>query len=424
MSNVSTATKNSPRAWAICMVAALYFFYIFIQMTKFNAIGHDLMVDFKIDTAGLGALSSMYFWGNLIFLFPAGLMLDRFSAKRILIVAMSITIVCTFLFSIASGMATSSWCFLFIGLAGAFGLLLPLRLISRWLPEKMALASGLTVTIGFLGAMISQAPLTSLVDAIGWRHAMQINALLGVGLLILFIVVIRDYPAGVSREMSQAEATSIAGLWRSLKAAITNRQNWAFGLYTCLINLPIFVFGAVFGAGYLEQVHHLAPTEAAFANGLLFLSAMVGSPVFGWISDVMKKRKLPMYIGGVISLIVMFMLMYLPLGVVGVYVMFLALGFFTSAQVITYPVIAESNVPENIATGLGMGSTLIMSGGAFLVPLFGVLLNMHWNGAMQNGAPLHTLADYQFASWMLPISFIIGIAAIIFGKETKCKRIV
>ena len=93
-----SATKNSPRAWVICMVAALYFFLNFVQMTKFNAIGHDIMVDFKIETAGLGALSSAYFWGNVFFLFPAGLLLDRFSTKVLLAIATCVMIVTTLIF--------------------------------------------------------------------------------------------------------------------------------------------------------------------------------------------------------------------------------------------------------------------------------------------------------------------------------------
>jgi len=423
MSNVSTATKNSPRAWLICMVASLYFFLNFVQMTKFNAIGHDIMVDFKIDAAGLGALSSAYFWGNVFFLFPVGLLLDRFSTKLLLTIATIVMIVTTFIFSFLHGMGTAFWCFMFTGFAGAFGLLLPLRLISRWLPDKMALASGLAITIGFLGGMASQAPLTALVGAVGWRHAMWVVGFFGIFLLILFLFIVRDFPAGVTREMSHEEAMSLAGLWRSIKGAVANRQNWFFGLYTCLINLPIFILGAVFGASYLEQVHHLTSAEAAFANGLLFLGAIIGSPVFGWISDAMKKRKLPMYIGGVLSLVVMLMIMYLPLNVSGVYLLFFVLGFVTCSQVITYPVIAESNVPENIATGLSMGSTLILSGGTLLIPLFGVLLALHGAPTMVSGVPVYSIGDYQFAAWMMPISFVIAMIAIFFGKETNCKRI-
>lgn len=424
MTNTQQITKqNSTQAWVVCMVAALYFFYIFIQMMKFNAIGRELMVDFKIGSTGLGTLSSIYFWGNVIFLFPAGLILDRCSVKKVLLLVAAATTVCTFLFSLTNNIASASWCFLFTGISGAFALMIPLRLASRWFPpEKMALASGLSVTIGFLGAMVSQGPLTWLVSIVGWRHAIQWDAALGVVLFALFLSFVKDYPAGAVREMSAEQATSLKFLWGSIKKTVINRQNWLFGLYTCLINLPIFVFGT-FGASYLEQVRQMPLSQAAFANVLLFLGAMAGSPAFGWMSDKMKSRKMPMYFGGVVTVFLLLALMYAPLNQFAIYVLFIAIGFFTSAQVITYPVIAESNSSDNIATGFGMGSTLIMSGGAFLVPLFGFLMDMFWDGKIVNEVPWHTASNYVFALWMLPIAVIIGIIAIKFGKETGCKKL-
>ena len=230
-------TRGLGRAWAVCMVAALYFFYIFVQMTKFNAIGADIMTAFHMGSTGLGALSSAYFWGNVVFLFPAGLMLDRFSTKKILAIVMWVVILCTLLFSYLNNEQTSFFAFFLIGIAGAFGLLIPLRLASRWFPsDKMALVSGLIVTVGFFGAMVSQSPLVWLVNHVGWRAAMQWNAGLGVVLFALMMIVIQDFPQGVTRKISQEQATSWSFLWYSIKQAVVNRQNWLFGLYTCLLN--------------------------------------------------------------------------------------------------------------------------------------------------------------------------------------------
>lgn len=412
--------------WIVCMTASLYFFYIFIQMLKFNAIGPDLMVDFRIGSTGLGVLSSIYFWGNVLFLFPAGLLLDRFSTKKILTIVMTTVIVATYLFSFTHSVFEASWCFLLIGLAGSFGLLIPLRLVSRWFPpEKMALASGLGITIGFLGAMVAQAPLTMLTNAVGWRHAMQWDAGLGVIIFILMMFSVKDFPPGMTREMSHEQATSLSFLWHSIKNAITNKQNWLFGLYTCLVNLPIFVIGGVFGMRFLEQVDHLSEDQAGVATMLLFIGAMAGSPAFGWLSDKMKKRKPAMYLGALVSFVIMLVIMYFNnLNYITVYALFIGLGFFTSSQVISYPVIAESNPNEIVGTGLGMGSTLIMSGGAIFVPLFGWLLDLKWTGQMLHGEPLHSIYDYRFALWILPLTLIISMVIIVFGKETNCKKIV
>ena len=88
--------RNLTQSWFVTMIAALYFFYIFIQITIFNAIGHDLLLELRMDSTGLGVLSSFYFWGNVICLIPAGLLLDRFSAKKMLIVSMVVAVGSTF----------------------------------------------------------------------------------------------------------------------------------------------------------------------------------------------------------------------------------------------------------------------------------------------------------------------------------------
>jgi len=392
-------------------------------MTKFNAIGHDLMRDFHIGTAGLGVLSSVYFWGNLIFLFPAGLLLDRFSSKKLLIIMMIIVIVSTAVFAYTYSIVTVSWCFFITGIAGSFGLIAPLRLVTRWFPSnKLALPSGLIVTVGFFGAMVSQYPLTILVSKVGWRNAMIWNAGLGIIILILFVLVIRDFPQELTKEASDEYGSSIRSLLYSLKEAVLNRQNWLFGIYACLLNLPIFIFGMVFGASYMVQVQHISSSHAAFAMTVMFLGAMLGSPIIGGISDRLKRRKLPMLAAGIISLLLLILPIYLfSMNYVEIYVLFFAIGFFTSAQVIAYPVIAESNKEKNIGIGFSMVSTLIMFGGAILVPIFGWLLNLHWGGEMLHSTPWHSLPEYQFALWLLPIVALIGIVAVILGKETYCK---
>jgi predicted MFS family arabinose efflux permease len=416
---------NLTQAWFVVLIAALYFFYIFVQIMIFNAIGHDLLVQLKMGSTGLGFLSSVYFWGNVAFLFPAGLLLDRFSTRKILLLIMLVTVVCTFVFAFITTFNQALICRLLIGLAGAFGLLIPLRLAVRWFPPaKMALVSGLIITIGFFGAMVSQAPMTILTNYVGWRHAVLWDAAGGVVIWLLMFSVVRDFPAGMTREMSHEQATSLSFLWQSIKKVITNWQNWLFGIYTCLLNLPMLVFGAAFGIRYLEQAQHLTEEHAAFIMVILFVGSMIGLPVIGWASDKLKARKPLMIICALISIALILTEMYVPgLNYFAIVVIFLALGFFTSAQVITYPVISESNDVTVTATALALASSIIQFGGVFSLPLFGWLLDLNWHGGHKYGVPWHSVADYRMALWIFPVCFAIGLIAVLFGKETYCKRI-
>ena len=70
----SSISRLTP--WLVCLSAALFFFYEFIQMMMFDAISDNLMRDFSVTAKGIAVLSSTYFLADVAFLFPAGMMLD------------------------------------------------------------------------------------------------------------------------------------------------------------------------------------------------------------------------------------------------------------------------------------------------------------------------------------------------------------
>ncbi|MBU0455190.1 MAG: MFS transporter [Pseudomonadota bacterium] len=414
--------QNSMKGWIVCLSASLFFFYIFIQMLMFNAIGQDLMTTLQLTSTKFGTLFSAYFWGNVIFLFPAGLMLDRFSTKKIILSTMMLVVIGTFLFSFSNSITVAFLSRLLIGIGGAFALLVGLRLAARWFtPSHMALVSGTIITMGFLGGVVGQTPLALLEGAVGWRHALQLDALFGLFLIFVMWLTIQDYPEGYKHEMSKEEVMSLSFLVFSIKKAVSNPQNWLFGLYTCLLNLPIFILGGVFGVRYLQQAQTLSLENATYVTSMLLIGAMIGSPVLGYISDKWGARKPPMILGAIISIVLMLLIMYVPhLNLLSLLMLFLGLGFITSAQVIGYPAIAESNPSNIVGASLSIGSTLIMAGGTIPSSLFGWLLDLHWNKQMLYGIPLHSLADYHRALWLMPIAFVLGLLAVLIAKETHC----
>ncbi|MEI8054764.1 MAG: MFS transporter [bacterium] len=418
---IETSQASSPslvRSWCVVLAAALFFFYIFIQMSLFNAISSDLIKEFQFNATQLGNLAAFYFYGNVLFLFPAGILLDRFSVRNLLLAAFAIIIAATYAFSTTSDFWIMGATRLAVGLAGAFAMLSAIKLATRWFePRHMALVVGIVVTMAFLGGAIAQTPITLLAQSFGWRSTMQIIAALGTLLMIVQFIIVRDKPKGLEKAeaVEQAQLEQI-GFWRSLGMAIASMQNWLSGLYICLVNLPIFVFGMAWGVPYLTQVHHLTPVEATQATSMLFIGAMIGSPLAGIISDKMGLRKLPMLIGAILTLAAVLIIMFAPdMPLWAVAGQFLFLGIVSSAQVIGYPVIAESNPHTITATASSLGSILIMSGG-MLIPIFGWLLDM-------SGNPTHSLADFTRANSMMVVGLVIALIASLLIKETYCKQL-
>jgi len=419
--DVSMPSARPLQAWLVVISAAWFFFYEFMILNMFNAINVPLMQEFNISATTLGWLSSYYGLANLLFLFPAGMILDRLSTRRVILVAMSVCVLSTFVFAQAPSILVAAACRFAMGIGGAFCLLSAVRLASRWFPpKKMAFAIGVVVTMAFIGGSIAQNPMTMLTEAIGWRNTLTVIGGMGVLMLMMIFIVVRDYPEGYVHHQKAANTSDRLGASKIINLVVRNRTNWLAGLYTSLLNLPIFLLG-MYGTLYLQQIHHLTRDAASMVTMMLFIGTMIGSPVIGWISDRMGRRRLPMLIFGVLSLVTMLLLMYVPgWSLASLLLIFLSLGYFTSAQIITYPLVSESNPTYVTGTATGLASTLIMAG-LYAQPLFGWMLERNWNQSIVDGVRTYALSDYNSALSIMPIAFLLGLVAAVFVKETNCK---
>jgi len=422
---MSTQTIRVPawQPWLVCFSATLFFFFEFLQNNTFNALAAPLFATFDMSAVTMSRIWFGYNLANIFFLLPAGIVLDRFSTRRLILAAMTMSVLCT----LGMSQATATWqlfVFRFLtGIAGSFCLLSCVRIASRWFaPRHMALVVGLMVTFAMSGGLLAQTPFTMLVGAVGWRLALAVDGLLGIVLLFIIWRFVEDYPrAEAGMIADQQQHLHQEGFWPALFSVMRNAQNWLAGLYTSLMNLPIFILGALWGGLYLSQVHGLAPQQASYVTSMIFLGTMVGSPVMGWISDSLRRRRIVMALGALAALVALLCLMYVPaLTMAQLMGLFFLIGFITSTQVISYPLIAESNPASLTGTAEGLAATLIMGGG-FATTIFAWAINWHWSQRVIANIPQYTLENYREGFWIMPIGFAVAFIAVLLIRETYCR---
>jgi MFS family permease len=417
---------NFPKiqAWLVCLSAALFFFYEFIQMGMFNSISQELMHDFSINAGQLGFLSATYFYADVIFLLFAGILVDRFSIRRIILSAMIMVVLSTFLFAFSQSYEIAAFSHFIAGIGNAFCFLSCIKLATRWFPsQRLALVIGIIITIAMAGGIVAQTPFALVVHALGWRTAVMINALLGMVITLLVYFFVYDYPKHqLSQKMAEGAADKPISVMKSISLALRNKQNTLAGIYTCLLNLPIILLGALWGTLYLTQVHHLEKTQASLVATMIFLGTILGSPFVGWLSDFMGRRRLLMIIGAILSLLILLAIMFIPvLHFYSLLILFLLLGFFTSTQIISYPLIAESNPRYLTGTSTSLAAILIMGGGAVFQPLFGWLIDLHWHQIFLQGIPYYSRSNFLYGMSIMPIAFLVSLIAAFFLRETYCQ---
>ncbi len=396
----------------------------------FSSIAADVMADFHINAETYSQLSSIYFLANVIFLFPAGAILDRFSTKRVILLSLGICIFGTFLFAQSSYYSIALCCRFLTGIGSAFCFLACIRLASRWFPQnRLALATGVIVTFAMTGGMIAQTPLTLLIEHFNWRTAITLDAFLGIIIFFAIIAFVKDYPDQVGRILFTPTDNTVGannirptinqmGVLKSMKAAYFRLTNLLCAFYASLMNMPIVVLGAMAGGIYLTQAYHLSREEASYSMSLLFFGTLVGSPLVGYFSDYIEKKRCLMIAGNLLSLVVVLVLFYVPsMSIFSVLSLFFLLGFLTSTQILSYPMVAENNSHELTATAVSVVSIMTQGGPILYQNLFGHLLQIHWDGTMVSGIPFYSLSNYQYALWIIPAGFIIALISVLLLKE-------
>ncbi len=406
--------------WIVVLSGALLFFYTYLQMNMLNPIATTLMRDFSINAEQLGTLSAMYFYGNFLMLFVAGLLLDRISTKKLLSLSMLLSIVSIFALANSTHLLTACISRFILGTSAAFAFLGAMRLASRWFsPKQMAFVTGCIVTMGMLGGIVAQTPMEILSSILGWRMSMMIFGFIVIIFLLFSYYIIQDYPSAYKSDKTR---NTRINLFYQIRTVIFNKYNWFAGLYVTLMCLPFYLLGALWGSTYLTQIDKVTNIQAADIDSMLFIGLLIGSPLIGWISDRIRLRILPMIVGAMLSLVIILLIIYLlHLSAFALAFLFLLLGIITSTQVIGYPIIAELNSPLLTSSALSISSLLLMASGFICQPLFGWLMELHWDHLIVNNVPIYSLHDFQRAMWIMPIGFTVSLLLVFFIKETHCQ---
>lgn len=404
--------------WVVWTIAASFFFYKYLVQVSPSVMTADLMRAFHVNGAGLGNLSAFYFYAYLIMQIPVGIMLDKYSPRLLTTAAILVCSLSTLFFSNTDVLWVACISRALMGVGAAFAAVSCFKLASIWFPPKrFALVSGMFMTAAMLGAVGGQMPLSFLVQTIGWRDSLAVVSVLGLCLSILYFAIVRDKASPASSAKRNTK-----GLRQLLLPIISNKQTWLLSLYSGLAFAPVSVFGGLWGVPFLETAYQLPPTSAALAISFVFVGFAAGAPFWGWLSDYIGRRKPVLFFGTFSALFCLLAVLYLPhqqltsLMVLNFFFGFGASGFFTS-----FAMIRELFSISLAATVLGIMNTFNAICEALFEPLVGALLDKTGSGQLINDLHQFSLPGYHLSLFILPISLILSLIALLFIKETFCQ---
>ncbi len=415
-------------AWLICGLGAVFYSYEYFLRISPSVMESALRNHFNLSATGFGLLSAFYYYAYVPMQLPVGVLMDRFGPRRLLTVACLICVAGTFMFADTFLFGIAAAGRFLVGLGSAFAFVGVLKLATIWLPEnKLAMVAGMATALGTIGAMIGDNLLGHMVSMVGWQETVNFTALFGIGLIFVLWFGLRD------QKRHRGEGGTIHSFKTNmvdLGIIVRNKQIWINGMYGCLVYLPTTVFAELWGIPYFRHAHGLTESNANLCNSILFLGFTIGAPLMGYISDKIKRRKLPMCLGASGAAIIMMIVLYMPgLNVTSLSVLMFILGLFYSVQSIVFAVGREVSPKEAAGTAIAMTNMIVMIGAMLLQPLVGRLLD--WSLLAREASSLsleklpvdkmqqlYTAVDYQFALSVIPLGILIGAFLTFFLRET------
>lgn len=406
---------------AMFAVATFFYLYEFLLRVSPNVLEKELFKAFGMDAKAFGVFTSCYYWSYAALQLPVGALTDKYGPRRLLTFAIILCAASTYLLAITDSFFLGCVCRFLIGAGSAFAFISCLKIINIWFDEKwFPFLTGLTLTVGTLGAAMGGNPLSLALHYIDWRGLLIVFAAIGGGLGLLAWLLIKDFnPHHQDNETLQDETI---GFWKCLGEVIRHPQNWLVGIYAFFVTAPTDAFGGAWGVKFLTDVHGISRNFASTAAvTMTFVGMAVGSPLLGWISGRLNNRKWPMLISSFLAAVCLTLIVYLPHydGWVAS-ILFFGFGGFAT-YVLAFVMIRRITSSVYVATAVGFVNMLSMVGSSLLTFLIGWFLDMIRQGAVDAaGQPIYSAEAFHISLIVLPIFYVVSAVIVVpFIKDNK-----
>jgi sugar phosphate permease len=413
----SSKQRDACRAWIVWGLAAAFFFAEYFARVAPGVMAPDLMRVFKVRAFSLGELSAFFYYAYVGMQLPVGALIDRYGPRFLLTFMAGLCGLACVLFADSRVLFMADLSRFLMGIAAAFAFVGALKLARNWFPSsQFGMLAGATQALGMIGAAVGEGPVSVLVQHFDWQRTMELIGFTLIVLALLIGLMVRDQPSAVHSKKFLPDAS----LWRGLRVVIKHKQCWINGLFAGFLYAPTAAFAELWGPSYLHQVYGMTPELAASAISLIFIGFAISSPMAGWVSDKLKRRKPVMTLSAGLSLLFISLVLYLPHLSVTALMLLLFLYGMSNVAVATSYAVASDMVSCDIS-GVAMSFTNMASVlvGALFQPLIGLCLDWGWDHKIRHGVPVFSSHDYHMAMILLPACSLLSFVLCFYLKETR-----
>lgn len=384
---------NSIEYWC-WLVLAITYAAAFFQRVSPQIIVDYLAVDFNTSAKGVGTIAAAYFIGYTIMQFPAGIMIDVYGVRPVILVSLALSTVGSLLFSSATTLpiAYASRALIAVGDALVFTCLIKYA-ASVFSDARFGLMSALSQVSGYLGGILATAPLAVTVTHFGWRTPfwmMGVVSLCSFIFLAFFLSQTR-HVGGLKQRIIELLSTA--------KKELYGKASWGCALTFAGHFAAVTTLSGVWGVSLLTTAYGQSREQASSYMMGFMIATIVGSIIFGYYSDRTKSLFRLLMVSGIGRMLLFALLapgLVAHLGNSSIWLTLVMLGVLAGGAV---PLVLKSLKKIYAAKHIGLGGALNASiSGLVMVaiqPILGAILDSSAVGRGSDGMPLYSLEGYN-----------------------------
>jgi MFS family permease len=416
------AKSHFRRGWIYVLTLALVTIN-YMDRSALGIVAQSVRGEFKLSPVEMGYLFSSFLWTYVICLLPIGILLDRFSARNINSIGIT-------LWSLAMAATAGVWSFatlivarMVMGAGEATSIPSCGRIVREWMPAQERGVANVVWSAGsFVGPALGAIITASIASAWGWRAAFVILGVLGFVWLACNLTWF-DRPEKVSwlsaderkkivteRSAGSPDGIGMHGSPGVVLELLKSPSQWgamiaqASGIYT----LYLLLFWL---PSYLQDTKHLTIMKTGLYTAVPWAIAVPVSIVIGLVSDRLLQND-TLLAGGRRAIVIACIL----LAAVIVFVPFTD----DTTLILTLFALSLSGINAMISLNLSLVTDLVHRGQDVGKAISLAILSGNLCGLL---APIVTgyvvagLGSYDWALWIAGILLIIG--AIALGTMTR-----
>ncbi len=349
---LATAVGPTDRAYLAWAAVATAYAIAFLQRVSPQSVSLDFIADFSTDAAGVAMLASSYFWGYTLMQIPAGVLVDRFGVKRVVLFSMAASSFGSAAFALAPNLLDVFAARLIIACGDALVFTALLKLVAlSFRDERFGMMSGISQVSGYVGGVLATTPLAAAVTGFGWRACFVFIACVGVANLAFASIVLKPDPVSHSTR-------TLNGVLAASRQSLARLANWGCAMTFASHFAVVTTLSGVWGIPMVAHLFDISPAAASTPLLAFMVGNAIGSIFLGHMAD--RAAALDTALIRICLLRMLLIAMLLPpiahtLGFLYVTVVFSVLGLVAGG---TVPLVLKCTKKLYTADLIGVGASV------------------------------------------------------------------